>query len=580
MEDNFYMCDLCQTQIASLLCICGYPCPRICVSCQSSHLSKHLGGFHSFLDVSLQTRLMTNEDVVSGRRKMWKIQEVESEVQMCTQEIEKCIQEIQTRGEELISAIRLHCSHSIDQLNELQSFLSPLASCISEAKVLIFQDNPSPPQSPLTSYLLKKSQGSYMSSETLFKWTKSSIEWDLNRYLGVSWKGDNGEKTGVDEEGLMEVGDVCDWETYKGRCIGKLGTVYSQSVAESIVESRTQTLEMGFYREQYRGLKSCLEVLETLRVEDRERLDQSVGNAYRSICPCKSQKLVSAYCAKTIELARKMINLEDKVSLPIQSLPEMSSIPPIPLLSPGRIHLYNIISQSVSTTLQPDIVTIDVYSVWVWTGSGRVVVSGGGSSTVWKSVYEVVPPDGVAGLREMKERRRLHGAVSCQEDVFVMGGSNGRPLKTAEYYSEKTWQSLPPMTEARYGFNPVLYETCIYIIGGEKSNTGEIFDIPKREFVPLRIVLPERSQTCALVIDKRLVVISKTKTSLWQLEDLSAGPEVTAHRAMHPWSNAPAVRYQDRVFVLLQLCGNCIPGSPLKTWDLRFSACSSVSVPI
>lgn len=574
-----YMCDLCQAQLALHLCMCSHPSPRLCTACQSHHVSKNLNNFHSFLPISMLPHVLSSEDLRSARLKLLKLQEAEGEITAAAREIDRCMEEMQLRGEELIAAIHLHCEQERVLLAQYKAELTAgLEACVKEAKGILISQS-SNPQSRLTSLLVKKVEGRFLASERLFEWSSSPAQWHLNSYLGLEWKAAKLDHTEVDEDALTEVEEISDLNAFKCLCVEKLKGLYSASIAESKVASQSQTLEMKFYKEHYTAMKSCLEVLEILRLEDISRLPQSVENCFRSLCGCKSPKLISAYSQKTIELASRLVHSEENIQLPPQLLDVPCQLPPIPVLVPGGIKLFNPSVTTATFLRLPDVVKVDAYTAFVYTRSQELIMCGGGTTQVWKSVYRLIPPDGVAALQEMIVRRRLHGVVACDEDVFVFGGSNGRPLRVCECYKDRKWVGLPDMHETRYGANPVLYNGCIYVVGGEKAKGAELFTVAQLSFSYIPLELPERTQTCAFVINDFLIVISKTKTAVWMITDLSSPPRVHAHIALHPYSSLPPLLYQDRVYVLLHQCGNCIPGAPVKMWDSACSNCVSVVVP-
>ena len=576
-----YMCDLCQAQLALYLCVCVHPAPRICAACQRDHVFKALNSFHSLVPISLQTHVLTYEDVSSARLKLLKLQEAEGEVRTSAKEVDKCIAEMHLRAEELITALRLYVDQERTILEQWKSELTNgLERSVEEAKELLLSQG-SEGKNKLTSLLVRKAQGRFLASERLFEWIPSATQWNLSTYLGVQWRTVQLEQTAIDEEMLTEVEAVSDLNAYKRVCVERLQTLYPASVAESKVASQSQTLEAKFYREQYTALRSCIEVLDILRPEDLPRLPQSVENCFRSLCGCKSQKLIFAYSQKTIEIASKLVNLDGNMQIQPQPqmIPSQSvSFSLLPLIIPGGLKLYSLPSNTAVTFPLPDVVKLDAFTVLISTQS-RLILCGGGTVEVWKSVYSLVPPDGVAAGRDMLERRRLHGAVAYEEDVYVFGGSNGRLLRTCEYYHNKEWTALPNMTEARYGLNPALYNGCIYVVGGEKAKGAEILTIASLSFAYIALALPEHTQTCSIVLNDCLIVISKTKTAKWALNSLSSPPEVLSHQPLHPYSNFPPVKYQDHIYVLLQQCGNCVPGDPLKAWDLDALRCLSVVVP-
>ena len=179
-------------------------------------------------------------------------------------------------------------------------------------------------------------------------------------------------------------------------------------------------------------------------------------------------------------------------------------------------------------------------------------------------------------LKQMARRRRGHGIVAWQEEVYVFGGSDRKPLSFCEKYSDMDWHDLPNMRTARRYFNPALHYPRIYIVGGDPCRASEVFLIPEARFQPLPLQLIEAAETCAFVADDQLVVIARTSVLRWSLKRLEGSGESQGHATLHPWSNLQPVVWQDQVFLLLMNCGQCIPGSALKVWSISHSSCSSL----
>ena len=97
-------------------------------------------------------------------------------------------------------------------------------------------------------------------------------------------------------------------------------------------------------------------------------------------------------------------------------------------------------------------------------------------------------------------------------------------MKTTEVMrvDEKSWRPIPDMKEARYCFNPCLYNGMIYLCGYGTVNM-ETFNPETCEFVSpsLSVTLPESHFCCTVEHEGHLLVVSYSYITRYKMEGSS-----------------------------------------------------------
>uniref|UniRef100_A0A1A9X2C7 Kelch-like protein diablo n=1 Tax=Glossina brevipalpis TaxID=37001 RepID=A0A1A9X2C7_9MUSC len=92
-------------------------------------------------------------------------------------------------------------------------------------------------------------------------------------------------------------------------------------------------------------------------------------------------------------------------------------------------------------------------------------------------VYDVTDSK-IFALPNMNTNRWGHSLISLKGGLYSAGGNNGAALRTAECYSSsnKKWNNITSMTNARYNFGICTYNNFIYVVGGYQNSTVEKYD--------------------------------------------------------------------------------------------------------
>jgi hypothetical protein len=103
-------------------------------------------------------------------------------------------------------------------------------------------------------------------------------------------------------------------------------------------------------------------------------------------------------------------------------------------------------------------------------GDGSVLLLGGklggkrvGTSEVFQAAGEVMSPGPVA----LRSVRSGFSCLRLNSSLFLLGGSDGVPLKSVEHWNGQRWLDLPSMTHRRDELAAVrTSDGCIYVLGG------------------------------------------------------------------------------------------------------------------
>jgi len=87
---------------------------------------------------------------------------------------------------------------------------------------------------------------------------------------------------------------------------------------------------------------------------------------------------------------------------------------------------------------------------------------------------------------ELQAARAGHQMALVRDEVFAMGGwgDRGMPLCSVEKYSEaeKRWKFVASMKRGRSGFGCAVIDGKIYVAGGDRTHTAEVYDPIRNEW--------------------------------------------------------------------------------------------------
>lgn len=181
-------------------------------------------------------------------------------------------------------------------------------------------------------------------------------------------------------------------------------------------------------------------------------------------------------------------------------------------------------------------------------------------------------------LSAMPEGRAEAAAASWQQDLFVLGGFNGRPLRTAWRFTPATseWRRLPDMPAARTGCVAVAMGERLVVAGGRTpdglTERVDIFDLQRGEWIPAAPLAAPRAYAAAFAWANQMYVLGGRGVN---------GPVATVERynpALNAWTResdlpvaieAPVagVLWQPLAEATLVLSAGTVGGQPnRRTW--------------
>ena len=147
---------------------------------------------------------------------------------------------------------------------------------------------------------------------------------------------------------------------------------------------------------------------------------------------------------------------------------------------------------------------------WLVLDHDNVFVCGEGTGAAhsYHSTFLVHRSGQVRHLPMLRFAHRSAGVVLWRAAVLVFGSFNRECGKRAERMSLSMshWQDIGEMQEWRYCFTPVVWRGNVFLCGGPKSPSIEIFNSVTFRLLPL--VLPEASNCTTLVTEHVLLVLS------------------------------------------------------------------------
>jgi len=157
----------------------------------------------------------------------------------------------------------------------------------------------------------------------------------------------------------------------------------------------------------------------------------------------------------------------------------------------------------------------DVNSRWTLVrGIGVFLCGGGTAKAPFHSAY-ILQTDGlVKALREMTQGHTLCGVISKQSNIYVFG-SVCSPLSEEYPIQTSAWKPLPNMHYAKWSFNPVLWQSSIYLCQASiEAYDGHLMK-------DLHIRLPDSGPTLVYILRNSLYVLSNSSLTI-----LSAAEEL------------------------------------------------------
>ena len=175
---------------------------------------------------------------------------------------------------------------------------------------------------------------------------------------------------------------------------------------------------------------------------------------------------------------------------------------------------YCIPSGEISNVFLPNQDQKSAGGVWCLTNEDLLIVTGGNSPATRRQTLTIDPLTGRTFVGNLMHVGRYHhAAVFVGQFLYVMGGSNGVPIKECEKYniSTNTWQKAGNLNVAREYLAACMHRGRIYVAGGEGADSIETYNTVSNKFSLLRVRLPGVSQTFMASVDDQILIFHKKK---------------------------------------------------------------------
>lgn len=242
---------------------------------------------------------------------------------------------------------------------------------------------------------------------------------------------------------------------------------------------------------------------------------------------------------------------------------------------PPPYHLALVFNSSLSyfdcstQTMRPA-VTLDrefdsTNSRWVAVDTNRVVLCGGGDGNeAWKTAYMLYANGSTLALPDMLHGHRSCGLTLWCRSIYVFGSFVSEGATKSECFSlrEQFWSSLPDMQTNRSCFTPVVWQSAVYLCGGNQNNTVEVWD--GHCMTLLDFLLPVKGNTVGCVQRDEMLLVNGD-TLLVLSKPQGSRPPVVVTRQAFPnllASSPSPILYQGTIFHLY--------GQELKKFSVNF----------
>jgi hypothetical protein len=110
---------------------------------------------------------------------------------------------------------------------------------------------------------------------------------------------------------------------------------------------------------------------------------------------------------------------------------------------------------------------------------GKIIIAGGRSQDKAIKSTVIFDPIGetVTVCPEMNEERSSPAGAVLNGEFYVAGGENGTILQICERFVNGVWETLAPMTEARFNLALVAHKDSLYAMGGVGSDWNALSSI-------------------------------------------------------------------------------------------------------
>lgn len=122
----------------------------------------------------------------------------------------------------------------------------------------------------------------------------------------------------------------------------------------------------------------------------------------------------------------------------------------------------------------------------------------------------------VQPLPDTLRARNLPGLAVVQKNTYIFGGKDERGIviNVCEKRRDRDWTQLPNSSFKRWGFNPCVNGSKIYLLGGEPQSGSEAFDIPSQTFGKLQLEMP-KGFSSTVTMEREILILTNSEVKRW-----------------------------------------------------------------
>ena len=125
----------------------------------------------------------------------------------------------------------------------------------------------------------------------------------------------------------------------------------------------------------------------------------------------------------------------------------------------------------------------------------------------------------VQPLPDTIRARNLPGLAVAQKSIYIFGGKDERGIviNVCEKRRERDWTQLPNSGYKRWGFNPCVHTSKIYLLGGEPQSGSEAFDLPSQTFSKLQLEIGN-GLAAAIAMERDILIVTNSGVARWTVD--------------------------------------------------------------
>ena len=251
-------------------------------------------------------------------------------------------------------------------------------------------------------------------------------------------------------------------------------------------------------------------------------------------------------------------------SAPVRSEPPMRNLTKLPRVEATNYRFFNFEKR----VWQPEIqlarkIDCDEGTSYAFLGEEGIFCCGGSCYGQYTSAAYLLEAGVVTVLNSLPIRRGFAGVILVSDCTYVFGGVNRGGISHLGLLQQcsririkgpKVWEEMPELQHGRAHFNPCFYRNFIYLMGGCRRDSIEMFSPAALTVCTLRAkMFTEINLACSVwVHNEELCVLTEFNYVRYSLKgaDLTLTSCQSHHNNWKPSPNSPPVVQGDFAFII------------------------------